>query len=247
MFEFIVLTVDLMKHLKAFCRIGRNRSGDLRSLFRRLFSFFFTHEGYQVSKIFTLQWNFWNFHVLLIQTHFFSFLGLFCLTVHLDIVSQSMIMKQVQRSCKHRHHSLPPFPVPPILHVRESKTVLDSGFRAVDFGFKVLDSGFFVSGIPDSLSCIPDSKAQDSGFLKQKFPGFGSQEFRTWGEKAAVTKLINCTFFSPIQEPSFLFTWTNTTLQCKHLLSKEQCQTSHSGWKLSKRPRYEVLYPFKSQ
>ena len=55
MFEFIVLTVDLMKHLKAFCRIGRNRSGDLRSLFRRFFSFFFfTDEGYQVSKIFTL-------------------------------------------------------------------------------------------------------------------------------------------------------------------------------------------------
>ena len=50
MFEFLVLTVDLMKHLKAFCRIGRNRSGDLRSLFRRFFSFFFTHEGYQVSK-----------------------------------------------------------------------------------------------------------------------------------------------------------------------------------------------------
>ena len=40
MFEFIVLTVDLMKHLKAFCRIGRNRSGDLRSLFGRFFSFF---------------------------------------------------------------------------------------------------------------------------------------------------------------------------------------------------------------
>ena len=76
----------------------------------------------------------------------------------------------------------------------------------MDFGFKVLDSGFFVSGIPDSLGCIPDSKAQDSEFLKQKFPGFESQEFRTWGEKAAVTKLVNCTFFSPIQEPSFLFT-----------------------------------------
>ena len=41
MFEFIVLTVDLMKHLKAFCRIGRKRSGDLRSRFRRFFSFFF--------------------------------------------------------------------------------------------------------------------------------------------------------------------------------------------------------------
>lgn len=54
MFEFIVLTVDLMKHLKAFCRIGRNRSGDLRSLFRRFFSFFFTHEGYQVSEIFEI-------------------------------------------------------------------------------------------------------------------------------------------------------------------------------------------------
>ena len=40
MFEFIVLTVDLMKHLKAFCRIGRNRSGDLFSFFRRFFSFF---------------------------------------------------------------------------------------------------------------------------------------------------------------------------------------------------------------
>ena len=141
-------------------------------------------------------------------------------------------MKQVQRSWKHRPPPPPP-PVPPILHVRESKTVLDSGF--------------FVSGIPDSLRCIPDSKAPDSGFHKQKFPGFGSQEFRTWGEKAAVTKLVNCTFFSPIQEPSFLFTWTNTTLQCKHLPSKEQCQTRHSGWRPSKRPRYEVLYPFKSQ
>ena len=28
-------------------------------------------------------------------------------------------------------------------HVRESKTVLDSGFRALDSGFQVLDSGLF--------------------------------------------------------------------------------------------------------
>ena len=60
-------------------------------------------------------------------------------------------------------------------HVRESKTVLDSGYHAVDSGFQVLDSGFFLSvelgflipifsGIPDSLSCIPDSAAQDSAF-----------------------------------------------------------------------------------
>ena len=30
-------------------------------------------------------------------------------------------------------------------HVRESRSVIDSGFHAVDSGFQVLDSGFFVS------------------------------------------------------------------------------------------------------
>ena len=67
-------------------------------------------------------------------------------------------------------------------HVRESKELLDSGFHAVDSGFHLLDSRSFsvelgfririVSGIPDSYTCIPDSKAQDSGFHKQKFPRF---------------------------------------------------------------------------
>ena len=67
-------------------------------------------------------------------------------------------------------------------HVRESRTVLDSGFHAVDSGFQLLDSrslsvelGFWipiVSGIPDSHSCIQDSMAQDSGFHKQKFLRF---------------------------------------------------------------------------
>jgi len=42
---------------------------------------------------------------------------------------------------------------------------------SIDLGFRIL----IVSGIPDSLSCIPDSKAQDSGFQKQKFPGFSIQ------------------------------------------------------------------------
>ena len=55
--------------------------------------------------------------------------------------------------------------------VRESKTVLDSGFHTVDSGFQYLslELGFWipvVSGILDSLSCIPDSKDQDSGFHK---------------------------------------------------------------------------------
>ena len=66
-------------------------------------------------------------------------------------------------------------------HVRESKTVLDSGFHVVDSRFQVLDSkslsvglGFWipiVSGIPDSMSCIPDSKTRDCGFHKQNFSG----------------------------------------------------------------------------
>ena len=39
-----------------------------------------------------------------------------------------------------------------------------------------------VCGIPDSLSCIPDSKAQDSRFHKQNFPGFGNPDSLTWGD-----------------------------------------------------------------
>ena len=64
---------------------------------------------------------------------------------------------------------------------RESKTVLDSRYHIVDWGFQEPDSSFrsvqlrfwipVISGIPDSLSKISDSKAQDSGFHKQNFPG----------------------------------------------------------------------------
>ena len=44
-----------------------------------------------------------------------------------------------------------------------------------NLGFWIPSRGFWipiVSGIPDSLCCIPGSKVQDSGFHKQKFPGF---------------------------------------------------------------------------
>ena len=66
--------------------------------------------------------------------------------------------------------------------VRSSKTVLDSGLHAVDSGFQALDSRFFVSGTwtRDSLSCIPDSKAQDSGFHKQKFLAFRNPDYLTY-------------------------------------------------------------------
>lgn len=72
--------------------------------------------------------------------------------------------------------------------VRESRTVLNSGFHAVDFRFQLLDSEFFVSGsripdstlvgfqIPHSYSCILNSKAQDSGFYKLKFLRFWNPE-----------------------------------------------------------------------
>ena len=48
-------------------------------------------------------------------------------------------------------------------HVRESKTVLDSGFSPMDFGFQVLDFGFSFSG----TWILLNSKAQDSEFHEQ--------------------------------------------------------------------------------
>ena len=81
------------------------------------------------------------------------------------------------------------FEIDDSLHVRKFKTVMDSGFHAVDSGFEILDVGFLRRWNLDSgfqslvaKSCILDSKAQNSGFLnsnfsdsgfhRQKFPGF---------------------------------------------------------------------------
>ena len=55
-------------------------------------------------------------------------------------------------------------------HVRESKTVLDSGFHAVNSGFQVLDSSLCQWNLDSgfkSLEGYTDSKAQDCGIRKQ--------------------------------------------------------------------------------
>ena len=63
---------------------------------------------------------------------------------------------------------------------------MDSGFSLLDLKSFSVDLGFripIVSGILDYYSCILDSKTQDSGFYRQKFPGFRNPDSLTWGEK----------------------------------------------------------------
>jgi len=73
--------------------------------------------------------------------------------------------KKLERGCSHKRSWTYDSP-----HVREFRTVLDSGFQylSVELGFWIP----IVSGIPDSFSCILDSKPQDCGFHNQNFPGF---------------------------------------------------------------------------
>ena len=68
--------------------------------------------------------------------------------------------------------------------VMQYTAVLDPGFYAVDSEFHLLGLGFrisIVNRIPESLSWIVDSKARDSGFHYQKFPGFRNPICLTWG------------------------------------------------------------------
>ena len=77
---------------------------------------------------------------------------------------------------------------------------LDSGFHAAesrDTGFRIFLSvklGFWipvVTEIPDSFSCIPDSKAKDSGFQKQNFPGIRNS---LHGEIQAAVNVDGCLY-----------------------------------------------------
>ena len=68
--------------------------------------------------------------------------------------------------------------------VRESKTVLDSGFQvqevdslSVELGFRIPWALFQKPGVPDSIS----KTFPDSGLHKQKFAGFQNLDSLTWG------------------------------------------------------------------
>ena len=68
--------------------------------------------------------------------------------------------------------------------VRESKTVLDSGFQvqevdslSVELGFQIPWALFQKPRVPDSIS----KTFPDSGLHKQKFPGFQNLDSLTWG------------------------------------------------------------------
>ena len=75
-----------------------------------------------------------------------------------------------------------------LLHIRESKTVFDSGFHAMDSRFQVLDSSLFHRKLDSGLWTLDsgfhtlwdssfralDSRAQDSRFHKQNFHGFSN-------------------------------------------------------------------------
>ena len=66
---------------------------------------------------------------------------------------------------------------------------MDSGFQVQNYRSFSVELGFqipIVSGITDSYSCALDSKAQDSRFHMQKFPGFRNPDSLTWREISVI-------------------------------------------------------------
>ena len=98
----------------------------------------------------------------------------------------------------------------------------------MDSGFQLLDSKSFsvelgsqipiVSGILDSYSCIPDSKAQDSGFHRQKISSF---------------RILHAKI-SRIPESGFPYIGRKSIYNpCKYFLSIEACsrRSESSVWR----------------
>ena len=66
------------------------------------------------------------------------------------------------------------------------------GLRIPGTWFQSLSvESLFLNGIPYFLHCIPDSKAQDSGFRKQKFPGFWNPTFLNGATLLKQERLLN--------------------------------------------------------
>ena len=87
-------------------------------------------------------------------------------------------------------------------HVRECKTVLNSGFHASDTGFRIPFTGFQSLAVEFRIPCcIPNSKAKDSVFHMQNFPAdstggtFPDSGFRipSWMERKASARIYSWT------------------------------------------------------
>ena len=80
-------------------------------------------------------------------------------------------------------------------YVRESRTVLDSGFHTVDSGFQLFGFQYLsvelvfwipiVIRVADSSSCTPDSKTPGSGIHGKNFP-----DSLTWVEINFMTQFL---------------------------------------------------------
>ena len=103
-------------------------------------------------------------------------------------------------------------------HIRESKTVVDSGFQAVNSGFQMLDSSLSVElgfRIP-IVSRILDSKARDSGFQKQSFPVFQDPDSLIWGELCRIGVVSTFTL-SRMSEVKKIHSLSFNSPEIKHL------------------------------
>ena len=111
-------------------------------------------------------------------------------------------------------------------HVRESKTVSDSGFHAVDSGVQVLDYSLCQWNTDTRFQSllrfrtpkprILQAKCSNAGLHKQKCPGFQNpNSLLTWGEskvtERAVTAQLSITFGSERLLEEFQSDW-----KCHH-------------------------------
>ena len=123
--------------------------------------------------------------------------SLFIYNMNLDVASENIIVSP---------------------HIRESKTVLDSGFQALNSRFQMLDSTLSVElgfRIP-IVSWILDSKARDYGFQKQRFPVFQDPDSLIWGELCRIVVVSTFTL-SRMSEVKKIHSLSFNSPEIKHL------------------------------